>query len=115
MAKTKIPVPGAPVRGSKSGAPIMALFDLLGRRWAMGILWTSCERGALSFRGLEEACESISPSVLNQRLKELQAAGLMERGEEGYQATDLGREIYDLLVPLGAVAKRWGKLLESEG
>jgi len=28
-----IPVPVKPVRGSKSGDPVMAIFDLLGRRW----------------------------------------------------------------------------------
>jgi DNA-binding HxlR family transcriptional regulator len=27
------------VRGSKSGRPIMALLDLLGRRWTLRILW----------------------------------------------------------------------------
>ena len=37
----KLPKPGQPVRGSRSGAPIMALFDLLGRRWAMGVTMQS--------------------------------------------------------------------------
>ena len=35
----KIPRPGQPVRGSQTGQPIMVLFDLIGRRWSMGILW----------------------------------------------------------------------------
>ena len=39
-AKSKVKVlPGQPVRGSASGRPIMALLDLLGRRWALRILW----------------------------------------------------------------------------
>ena len=33
------PIPGKPVRGSKTGRPIMALLDLLGRRWALRVLW----------------------------------------------------------------------------
>lgn len=102
-----IPRPGQPVRGSRSGSPIMALFDLLGRRWAMGVLWTLSEGGAMTFRGLQSACESLSPSVLNARLKELQAAGFIERGEDGYQVTALGREVYDALLPLSAVSKTW--------
>jgi DNA-binding HxlR family transcriptional regulator len=86
----------------------MALFDLLGRRWAMGVLWTICEAGPLRFRELQERCESLSPTVLNTRLKELQAAGFVGKSEAGYFATEMGRRIYDLLVPLGLAAKEWG-------
>ena len=110
----KIPYPGQPVRGSKSGAPIMALFDLLGRRWAMGVLWTLCENEPSTFRDLQERCESISPAVLNQRIKELRQAQFIERSDEGYVSTRLGRELYDQLVPLGAWAKKWAKELPEE-
>ena len=106
-----IPRPGRKVRGSRSGAPIMALLDLLGRRWAMGVLWTLCERGPATFRVLQERCETISPSVPNHRIQELQTAGLIEKTGQGYSATRLGRQIYDQLVPLGAIAKIWAKVL----
>lgn len=111
---TKIPKPGQPVRGSRSGAPIMALFDLIGRRWAMGVLWTLAEIGPSTFRRLQERCESISPAVLNQRLKELQEAGLVHRVEDGYAVTDLGHDIYNHLVPLGQVAKVWAASMPDE-
>lgn len=104
-----IPKPGRPVRGSRSGAPIMALFDLLGRRWSMGVLWALCGRGPCTFRTLQDRCESISPTVLNARLKELREAGLVERAELGYQATPRGRELYELLVPLGTWSKSWAR------
>jgi DNA-binding HxlR family transcriptional regulator len=45
---------GEPVRGSRSGQPIMVLFDLLSRRWAMGILWNLAE-GPRTFRDLQDA------------------------------------------------------------
>jgi DNA-binding HxlR family transcriptional regulator len=89
----------------------MALLDLLGRRWAMGVLWTLCEGGPATFRVLQERCETISPSVLNHRIQELQTARLIEKAEQGYSATRLGRQIYDQLVPLGAIAKTWSKAL----
>ena len=111
---TKIPRPGSPVRGSKSGAPIMALFDLLGRRWAMGVLWTLCENQPATFRELQEKCETISPAVLNQRLKELRAAKLVDRAEHGYVATPEGLELYGQLVPLGAWSKKWSKSLGKD-
>jgi DNA-binding HxlR family transcriptional regulator len=110
---TKIPLPGKPVRGSKTGAPVMALFDLLGRRWAMGVLWTLCKEGPCTFRKLQEQCESISPTVLNSRLKELRQAGLLEHSPDGYRATPRGEELYRLLVPLGSWSRDWAKSLTS--
>ena len=107
-----IPMPGRPVRGSRSGAPIMALFDLLGRRWAMGVLWTLAESGPVGFAELESRCETISPGVLSTRLKELVTARLVERREEGYRVTRRGRELYALLRPLGSWSKSWARELQ---
>jgi len=102
------PKPGTPVRGSRSGVPIMALLDLLGRRWALGILWNLSKGGPCTFRQLQERCEAISPTVLNSRLKELREAGLVDHSQQGYRVTPLGGELYVLLVPLGSWAKkRW--------
>ncbi len=109
----QLPKPGQPVRGSRSGAPIMALFDLLGRRWAMGVLWTLSEGGAMTFRELQDRCETISPSVLNQRLAELKQAGFVTRSERGYVPTPLGERIYRHLVPLGAAAREWSDALDQ--
>jgi DNA-binding HxlR family transcriptional regulator len=53
------PRPGAPVRGSATGRPIMALLDLLGRRWALRIIW-ELRDGPLTFRDLQAACDGMS-------------------------------------------------------
>jgi DNA-binding HxlR family transcriptional regulator len=87
----------------------MALFDLLGRRWAMGVLWKLCKEGPCTFRVLQGLCDSMSPSVLNARLKDLREAGLIEHAAKGYQATASGRELYALLCPLGTWAKGWSE------
>ena len=47
-----IPTPGKPVRGSRSGVPIMALFDLLGRSWSIGVVW-QLQEGPCTFRELK--------------------------------------------------------------
>jgi len=109
-----IPKPGQKVRGSRSGAPIMALLDLLGRRWAMGVLWTVCLHGPSTFRELQNFCETISPAVLNQRLKELQEARFVEKTPSGYAPTDLGRRVQSQLVPLREIALLWARTLERE-
>ncbi len=81
------PIPGRRVRGSKTGRPIMALLDLLGRRWLLRILWELRE-DPLSFRVLRERCGGISPTVLNRRLKEMREAGIVElRSGSGYTLT----------------------------
>ena len=108
-----IPIPGKPVRGSQSGTPIMAIFDLLGRRWAMGVIW-HLSRGAATFRDLQSYCETISPSILNKRLKELREAGLIERSLEGYQLTPRGVDLFALLKPFGSWAVEWAKEMAPE-
>ena len=84
----------------------MALFDLLGRRWAMGIIW-NLHKGASTFRELQERCESISPSILNSRLKDLREADIVERTLDGYVLTERGRELIALLLPLGPWSLKW--------
>lgn len=99
------PLPNKPVRGSKTGRPIMALLDLLGRRTTLRILW-ELSRRELRFRPLQAAAET-SPSVLNIRLAELREAGLVEKREEGYALSDQGRALAGHLLPLVAWSEDW--------
>ena len=101
-----IPSPGRPVRGSDSGLPIMALLDLLGRRWALRVIWELREE-TLTFRELQARCDRVSSSVLNQRLAELRAAGIAEPAGDGYQLTEEGERLLELSPPLQAWAERW--------
>lgn len=105
-----IPKPGKPVRGSKSGAPMMALFDLLGRRWAMGIIW-QLSGGCLRFSDLQERCTTISPTVLSSRIKDLTEAGLLQRTLEGYVLTSAGMELFRILEPFEEWSINWSKEL----
>src|SRR5690348_7925132 len=103
------PKPGKPVRGSHSGRPIMALLDLLGRRWVLRIIWELRE-GPLGFRLLQARCDAMSPSVLSQRLLELQEAGIVSQDEQGaYCLTPEGGELFKALAPLHDWAQRWAE------
>lgn len=111
---TKSP-PSRPRRraaASPSGRrPIMQLLDLLGRRWALRVLWELREERH-RFRGLQEACGGISPAVLNQRLRELREGRLVELYEgEGYGLSPLGRELLERFGPLVNWSERWAKSL----
>jgi DNA-binding HxlR family transcriptional regulator len=103
------PRPGRAVRGSKTGRPIMAALDLLGRRWALRVLWELRE-GAQSFRALRARCDELSPTVLNDRLAELRESGIVahEPGS-GYALTPLGQSLLDALAPLHDWARRWAR------
>lgn len=103
-----IPKPGKPVRGSKTGKPIMALFDLLGRNWSMNILWCLKEK-PMSFSELEKTCNGISPTTLNTRLKELQKTFIIEKIVGGYKLTNIGEELFDLFNPLRKWSEKWSK------
>ncbi len=100
----------AMVRGSRTGRPIMALLDLLGRRWVLRILW-ELRTHRLTFRGLRDACDNVSPTVLNLRLRELREAGFIEHGDgEGYGLSALGLELFERFAPIVEWAERWAKL-----
>ncbi len=102
------PKPGSPVRGSQSGRPIMAALDLLGRRWSLRVLWELRE-GPLTFRGLRERCDAISPSVLNVRLAELREARIVELTDSGYGLSGQGKRLLSALAPLSDWARDWAK------
>mgnify|MGYP000654562709 CR=1 FL=1 len=108
------PLPGNAVRGSKTGKPIMALFDLLGRTWSLGILWNLSQQPA-TFRQLQQRCEHISPTLLNTRLKELKETMMVEKTHDGYALSELGNELFVLIEPMGGWSKQWQKQLVKQG
>ena len=97
------------VRGSRTGRPVMALLDLLGRRWSLRILWELREQ-SLTSRALRTACDEASPTVLQARLSDLRQANLVELiPGDGYRLTVLGRELQENFLPLYRFAERWSQ------
>lgn len=52
--------------------------ELLGRRWALALLYAAHE-GAVRFNEFRQVLTEIPPRTLAQRLAELEEAGLLER------------------------------------
>ncbi|WP_249779770.1 winged helix-turn-helix transcriptional regulator [Bradyrhizobium sediminis] len=110
-----MPKPGSAMkkraaRGSASGRPIMALLDLLGRRWSLRIIWELRDDRSLTSRALRTACDDASPTILQTRLTELREAGLVELiAGDGYHLTALGRDLAENFLPLYRFAERWSK------
>lgn len=109
-----VPRPGGEVRGSQTGRPLMAALDLLGRRWALRVLW-ELRDGPVGARDLRERCDAMSPSVLYQRLRELSAAGLLIQDDQGHYAlTPLGTALGDAIAPLDHWSRTWAAETVSE-
>ena len=111
MARGATPRPGQNVRGSTTGRPLMAAMDLLGRRWALRILW-ELRNGPLGARALRATCDGMSSSVLYDRLRDLDASGLIDRtSDDRYALSDMGASLGVALQPLGAWAETWATSL----
>jgi DNA-binding HxlR family transcriptional regulator len=89
---------------------VEGVLDLLGRRWAMRLVW-ELRRSTLSFSELREQT-GISPSVLSARLGELVDAGVLERDPgRRYRLSGRGRELARILYELN----RWAEHQEQTG
>lgn len=92
----------------------MVLLDLLGRRWALRVIW-ELRDGWLTSRQLREACDDVSPTVLQARLSELRQANLVAlEHRRGYALTAMGRELLDQFLPINGFAERWAETLRDK-
>lgn len=85
----------------------MALLDLLGRRWALRILWELREDAAPTFRELQQRCDRVSSSVLADRLRELGEADIVAHTGDGYVLTEQGTTLLSTLADLDTWATNW--------
>ena len=84
--------------------------DLLERRWQLSIIYAALS-GALRFNEFADAVAGISPRMLSERLRDLEAAGLIERKvipssppKVEYRLTDRGRELRPIIDAMRAYA-----------
>ena len=91
----------------------MAAMDLLGRRWALRILW-ELRAGPTGARALQAKCDGMSSSVLYDRLRDLAASELVERThDDQYVLSELGAALGSALKPLDTWAKAWATSLRK--
>jgi DNA-binding HxlR family transcriptional regulator len=93
----------------------MALFDLIGRRWTLRVLWELSQAAQPpTFRDLQERCADMSSSVLAARLRELRDAQLVAAAPKGYRLTDLGEALLRSLQPVSRWATLWAAELARD-
>lgn len=95
------------------GQAALVAFDLLGRRWALRVLWELRE-SPVGFRALQERCGGMSSSVLRDRLAEFAGAGLLQTDEAGrYLLSPHGQALLEALKPLSRWADEWAAASEA--
>ena len=86
--------------------------DIVGERWALLVV-RELLLGPKRFTDLRAGLPHVSPDVLAQRLRELEAAGVVRRGtlpppagSRIYELTERGRQLEPVVLALG----RWGSV-----
>jgi DNA-binding HxlR family transcriptional regulator len=92
---------------------MLALLDLLGRRWALRILWELRVEPA-TFQALQIRCDSMSTSVLSQRLGELRDAQLIEKDQAGsYTLSEHGGRLLARLDGIDEWTQEWSRAIRG--
>lgn len=89
--------------------------ELVGKRWTGAILYVLLESGRpMRFSEIGHAVPDLSDRLLSERMKELEAAGIVDRHVTNtspikveYELTDRGRELDPALSELKRWADRW--------
>ncbi|MGH6616363.1 winged helix-turn-helix transcriptional regulator [Sphingomonas sp.] len=93
--------------------PVAMAAEILCTRWTI-VLLRELAAGSTRFNDLRRGLPRMSPALLSQRLKELEAAGILERvasarepGVFEYRLTEAGRELGPLVEGFGIWGQRW--------
>ena len=91
----------------RSGCPVSISLDVLGDRWSLLIVRDMMVRGYRTFREFQHAGEGIASNILADRLRKLEAAGILttERSAEDgrsayYRLTEKGIALAPVLLEL---------------
>jgi len=89
--------------------------ELVGKRWTGAILAVLLGRaGPMRFSEIAQTIPQLSDRLLSERMKELEARGIVERrvnpcapARVEYELTPMGRDLAPTLGELAAWARRW--------
>lgn len=98
------------------GCPFQASLDLLGKRYALSILWALQQESPRRFNEFRKEL-GVNPVTLSQRLKEFEGAGLVTRTlynetppRVEYALTDKGHDLLPLIDRIEEWAFKWDAL-----
>ncbi|MEK9970919.1 MAG: helix-turn-helix domain-containing protein [Ferrovibrio sp.] len=99
--------------GYKQFCPVAMAAEVLCTRWTM-VLLRELIAGSTRFNDLRRGVPKMSPTLLSQRLKELESAGLLERraarsdkGVFEYRLTRAGQDLRPVVEAMGSWGQKW--------
>jgi DNA-binding HxlR family transcriptional regulator len=99
--------------GYKQFCPVAMASELLCTRWTM-VLLRELIAGSTRFNDLRRGVPKMSPTLLSQRLKELEAAGVIKRralksgkGVFEYRMTEAGKDLGPIVEAMGFWGQKW--------
>ena len=88
--------------------------ELIGKRWSGAIIVVLLEGGPMRFSEIAQAIPQLSDRLLSERMKELEARGIVERRVHNespvrveYELTEMGRQLAPALEQLKSWSHRW--------
>ena len=87
--------------------------ELIGKRWTGAIIAVLLEGGPARFSEIAQAIPQLSDRLLSERMKELEARGIVERRVQpgtpkvAYALTEMGHELAPALQQLKSWSHRW--------
>ncbi|HEY7595004.1 MAG TPA: helix-turn-helix domain-containing protein [Actinophytocola sp.] len=97
------------MRGYGQFCPVAQALEVLGERWTLLVV-RELFSGSHRFNEIHRGVPLMSPTLLSQRLRRLQRAGIVERGPAGdYLLTGAGRELWPVVEGLGVWGQRWAR------
>lgn len=99
--------------------PVAVACEVFAQRWTPIIL-RELFAGAQHFNEIHRGIPIISRALLTQRLRDLEAHGVITRESipghqgHGYRLTEAGREFHSLIEGLGAWGQRWTVRIERD-
>lgn len=105
--------------GYKQFCPVAMASEVLCTRWTM-VLMRELIAGSTRFNDLRRGVPRMSPTLLSQRLKDLEIAGVIERktlqSEKGvfeYHLTEAGRDLRPVIEAVGFWGQKWVESVSS--
>ncbi len=99
--------------GYKQFCPLAMAAEILCTRWTV-VLLRELIAGSTRFNDIRRGVPKMSPTLLSQRLKELEQAGILDRrpvaGEKGifdYRLTEAGRDLRPVIEAFGFWGQKW--------
>jgi len=91
----------------RSGCPVSIALETFGDRWSLLIIRDLMVRGFHTFKDFLEAGEGIATNILSDRLKKLEAAGIVQAEPEesdarrlNYRLTEKGIDLAPVMLDL---------------